>query len=422
MRTKIFLITGALLLTLLTTAQNPWTLQQCVDTALANNRNIKQKVLSKKTSEIAYQQARLNLLPDLNASANQSWTFGRSQIQDGTYQNINSSSSSFNISSGLTLFDGLKMKYDIDARMADLKVSEAELEKIKQDIILNVSTIYLQVLLNKELLQVSEDQLKLTQLKVEQQKLLVEAGKMAEGEMYELIAQQSKEESNRIQADNNLKLSLLDLAQILELNDFEKLDIVVPADLMNQELQLLDPQTVYKDALLHRAEIKSSEYQLSSSEKNVMIAKSAYFPTLDFGVNVGSGYYNSVSTPLSTNLGFSIRIPIFNKFETKNRVKTAQINVESNKLNVENTKLELRKTVEQAYYNAIAAKAKWEAANKSEIANKEAYRFANQKYEGGRATVYELNQAKNNLTQAESQVIQAKYEYVFRIKILELLK
>jgi outer membrane protein len=314
------------------------------------------------------------------------------------------------------------MKYDIDARMADLKVSEAELEKIKQDIILNVSTIYLQVLLNKELLQVSEDQLKLTQLKVEQQKLLVEAGKMAEGEMYELIAQQSKEESNRIQADNNLKLSLLDLAQILELNDFEKLDIVVPADLMNQELQLLDPQTVYKDALLHRAEIKSSEYQLSSSEKNVMIAKSAYFPTLDFGVNVGSGYYNSVSTPLSTNLGFSIRIPIFNKFETKNRVKTAQINVESNKLNVENTKLELRKTVEQAYYNAIAAKAKWEAANKSEIANKEAYRFANQKYEGGRATVYELNQAKNNLTQAESQVIQAKYEYVFRIKILELLK
>ncbi|MDD5184851.1 MAG: TolC family protein [Paludibacter sp.] len=422
MRTKIFLITGALLLTLLTTAQNPWTLQQCVDTALANNRNIKQKVLSKKTSEIAYQQARLNLLPDLNASANQSWTFGRSQIQDGTYQNINSSSSSFNISSGLTLFDGLKMKYDIDARMADLKVSEAELEKIKQDIILNVSTIYLQVLLNKELLQVSEDQLKLTQLKVEQQKLLVEAGKMAEGEMYELIAQQSKEESNRIQADNNLKLSLLDLAQILDLNDFEKLDIVVPADLMNQELQLLDPQTVYKDALLHRAEIKSSEYQLSSSEKNVMIAKSAYFPTLDFGVNVGSGYYNSVSTPLSTNLGFSIRIPIFNKFETKNRVKTAQINVESNKLNVENTKLELRKTVEQAYYNAIAAKAKWEAANKSEIANKEAYRFANQKYEGGRATVYELNQAKNNLTQAESQVIQAKYEYVFRIKILELLK
>ncbi|NDP22594.1 MAG: TolC family protein [Paludibacter sp.] len=419
---KIFMILGTLLAVLISNAQQQMTLQQCVDSALANNRNVKQGALVKKTKEISYQQARLNLLPNLNASANQNWTFGRSQIQDGTYQNINSSSSSFNISSGLNLFDGLKMKYNIDARMADLKVSEAELEKIRQDIILNVSSAYLQVLLNKELLLISTNQLKLTDTKMEQQKSLVEAGKMAEGEMYALVAQQSKEESSRVQAENNLKLSLLDLAQILELNDFEKLDIIVPDDLLNNELQLLDAQTVYENAISHRPEVKSAEYQLQSSERNVMIAKSGFYPTLNFGVNVGGGYYNSVSTPLSTNLGFSLNVPIFNKFETKNQVKTAQINVESNKLNVDNTKLELRKTVQQAYFNALAAKAKWEAANKSEIANNEAYRFANQKYEGGRATVYELYQSKNNLAQAQSEVVQSKYEYVFRIKILELLK
>ncbi|MEI6751950.1 MAG: TolC family protein [Paludibacter sp.] len=422
MKNKVLIIFFALLVTGWVSAQKQWTLQQCVDTALANNRNIKQKALTRKTSEIAYQQARLDLLPNLNASAGQSWTFGRSQIANGTYQNINSSTSSFNISSGLTLFDGLKMKYNIDARMAALKVSEAELEKIKQDIILNVATAYLQVLLNKELLQIAVNQLELSKTKITQQNSLVVAGKMAEGEMYQLLAQQSQEESNRVQAENNLKLSLLDLAQILELKDFEKLDVVVPEDLMSNELQLLNPQIVYQNAISHRPEVKGAEYQLQNSKRNVLIAKSAYFPSLSFGVNVGGGYYNSVSTPISTNLGFNLSVPIFNKFETRNQVKTAQITVESNKLNVDNAKLELRKTVQQAYYNALAAKAKWDAATKSEVANKEAYRFSNQKYEGGRATVYELYQAKNNMAQAESQVVQSKYEYIFRVKMLELLK
>ncbi|MCE5330959.1 MAG: TolC family protein [Bacteroidales bacterium] len=418
---KIFLIIGALLAVLMANAQQPWTLQQCVDTALANNRNIKQKELTRKTNEIAYQQARNNLLPNLNGSASQGWSFGRSQIADGTYQNLNVSNTSFSLSSGITLFDGLKMKYNIDARMADLKASEANLEKIRQDIILSVSSAFLQVLLNKELLQISENQLELTQNKIEQQKSLVAAGKLAEGEMYELLAQQSKEELSRTQAENSLKLSLLDLGQILELSDFEKLDVIAPADLMNNELQMLDAENVYRSALNNRPEVKSAEYQLKNSEKNVQIAKSAYFPSLSFGASVSGGYYNSVSTPTSTSLGFNLSVPIFNKMETRNQVKTAQINVESNRLNVDNTKLELRKTIQQAYYNAVAAKAKWDAARKSEIAGNEAYRFANQKYEGGRATVYELYQAKNNLTQAQSEVVQSKYEYVFRLKILELL-
>ena len=236
---KKIAIIALLFVPLLTMAQKTWTLQQCVDTALTNNRNIKQKALNRKTSEIAYQQARLNLLPNLNASASQSWTFGRSQVQDGTYQNINSSNSSFNISSGLTLFDGLKMKYNIDARMAALKVSESELEKIRQDIVLSVASAYLQVLLNKELMQIAVDQLELSKTKITQQKSLVVAGKMAEGEMYQLLAQQSQEESNRVQAENNLKLSLLDLAQILELKDFEKLDVVVPEDLMTNWLDTI---------------------------------------------------------------------------------------------------------------------------------------------------------------------------------------
>ena len=430
---KIFLIIGALLAALVANAQQPWTLQQCVDTALANNRNIKQKALVRKTNEISYQQARLNLLPDLNASVNQNFNFGRTLDSNNDYQAVNSSTSSFGIGSQITLFDGLRMKYNIDARMADLKASDAELEKIQRDIVMSVSSSFLQVLLNKELLQIAVEQLKVTETNIEQKKQLVAAGKLAEGEMFELYAQQSKEEVDRTQAENTLKLSLLDLAQILELADFEKLDIVVPADLMFNELQLLNPESVFQSALINRPEVKSAEYKLDGSKTNVDIARSYLYPSLGFGAQMGTGYYNLKGIPnasfkqqineqFSTVLGFSLNIPIFNKFETKNSVKKAQIDVESNKLNVDNVKLELRKTVQQAYYNAVAAKAKWEAAQKSETASNEAYRFANQKYEGGRATVYELYQAKSNLTQAQSQVVQSKYEYVFRLKILELLK
>jgi outer membrane protein len=422
MMRKIIIFIAAFLTALIASAQTSWTLQQCVDTALANNRNIKQRELMRQNNEIAWQQARNNLLPNLNASASQGWSFGRSQMVDGTYQNINSNSSSFNLQSGITLFDGLKMKYEIDSKMAQLKLSEANLQKIREDIVLSVSSAFLQVLLNKELLQISNDQLKLTESRLEQQKSLVEAGKLAEGELFELYSQLAKEELTRTQAANTLKLSLLDLAQILELSDFEKLDITVPTDLVENELQLLSADAVFASAVKTRPEIKSAELQLVNSEKNIQIAKSFYFPTLSFGANVGGGYYNQVSTPLSTSLGFNLSVPIFNKFQVKNQVRSAQIDVKSNQLNVENAKLELRKTVQQAYFNAVAAKAKWDASVKSVTSSTEAYRFANQKYEGGRANVYELYQAKNNLARAQSEVAQSKYEYVFRLKILELLK
>lgn len=314
------------------------------------------------------------------------------------------------------------MKFNINARMADLKAAEANVQKINEDIILSVSTAYLQVILNKELVTNALEQVELTKAKVVQQKALIESGKKAEGEMYELLAQQSSEDFVLIQNQNNLKLSLLDLAQIIELTNFERFDIEVPHDLMSDELELLDPEQIYQSALNHRPEIKIAEYQLEGSKRNVQIAQSSYFPTLSFGANLSGGYYNSISTPLSTGLGLSLSVPIFNKMATRNQVRTAQINVESTKLAVENSKKELQKRVQQAYFNAVAAKAKWDASKKSEIASKEAYRFVNQKYEGGRSSTFELYQSKNNMAKALSEVSQAKYEYVFRLKILELLR
>ncbi len=249
----------------------------------------------------------------------------------------------------------------------------------------------------------------------------------------ELEAQQAQEEFNQIQAVNNLKLSLLDLAQIMELEDFENFDVEVPENIMIDEGILLSPTNIYESALIARPEIRGAQYRVESSEKEIMIAKSAYFPSLSFGASMGSGYYNMSGRPnesfgtqlknnRSTSLGFSLRIPIFNRFQVRNSVKNAQYALEYSKLEIDKTKLDLRKRIEQAYYNAIGAESRWEAAQKSEIASQEAYRFAEQKYENGRATSYELSQAKTNLAKVLADQAQAKYEYVFRLKILELLK
>lgn len=433
MKAKLYIILAVLLTTTVVNAQKPWTLQQCVDTALANNRNVKQQALTKQAKEIAYQQARQNLLPNLNASANQNWNFGRSLTVDNTYRSTNSAQTSFGLSSSLVLFDGLRMKYNIDAKKADKNASEADLLKIRQDITTGVAAGFLQVLLNKELLQIANEQINLTKTKIEQRKALIESGKMAEGEMFELVAQQSKEEMSALQAKNTLNLSLLDLAQFLELEHFENLDVIAPQNLSELDLQLLSAETVYESALTHRPEIKGAEFRLKSSEYNVLNAKSDYYPSLNLNGQYGSGYYKLSGVPnntfgsqlkdnMSTVIGLNLQIPIFNKFEVKNRVRTAQLEVQSSKISVDNAKLELKKSVQQAYFNAVGAKSRWEASQKSELASREAFRFANQKFEAGRASSYELYQAKNNLTQVLSEQAQAKYEYFFRVKLLELMK
>lgn len=443
MKTKIYLILGALLVTSLISAQKPWTLQQCVDTALANNRNVKQQTLAKKNKEIEYEQARNNQLPNLNAGLGQNFGFGRILGNNNTYLSgtASSQSTNFSLSAGMTLYNGFKLRNNIHAKKADMNASEADLLKTKSDITTSVAAGFLQILLNKELFQIATEQLELTKTKIEQRKGLVAAGKMAEGEMYDLYAQQSKEELSKLQAQNTLNLSLLDLAQFLELDHFENLDIIAPDNLSESDLKLLSAEEVYTSALTHRPEIVGAESRLKSSEYNVLITKADYYPQLSLSTSFGTGYYNDnsinpvtnqnydygsfgkqLSDKINAGINLNLSIPIFNKYAVRNNVRSAELGVKSSKISVDNAKLELKKAIQQAYYNALSAKSRWDAALKSEIASREAYRFTNQKFEAGRATLYELYQAKSNLTQVLSEQAQAKYEYFFRIKLLEYLK
>lgn len=414
-------------------AQKQYTLMECIEIALENNRNIKQQELNSRQREIAYSQARADLLPNLNASAGQSFVFGRSIGIDNVYENSNSSQTNFGIGADITIFDGLRMKHNIDARKADMYASVADLEKMQDDIIMSVSTAFLQVLLNKELLSIAENQIKTTEADYARRKALVESGRMAEGELFEIEAQQAREELNIVQAENNLKLALLDLAQIMELESFSNFDVVVPpVETLIDETALLTSEAVYQSALEHRPEIRSMQYRLESSEKEILMARSQFYPTLSFGVNMGTGYYNMSGRPndsfnsqiknnISNSLGFNLRIPIFNRFQIRNNVDLARLAIANTKLELDKTKLDLRKRIEQAYFNAVAAASRWEAAKKSVEASDEAYRFTEEKHESGRANSYELFLAKNNQTQALSEEAQAMYEYAFRLKILELL-
>lgn len=416
------------------TAQKQFTLLECIDIALENNRNIRQQELNRQQREISYSQARADLLPSMNASAGQSFIFGRSIGLDNTYQNTNSSQTSFGIGADITLFDGLRMKHNIDARKADLYASEADLAKMRDDIVMSVSTAFLQTLLNKELLQIAVNQLETTRADISRRTELVKSGRMAQGELYEQEAQLAREELNKVQAESNLKLALLDLAQIMELEEFNDFDVVAPpAETLISESTLLASDAVYESALVHRPIIRSMQYRIESSEKELLMARSQLYPSLSFGANIGTSYYkmngrnnDPFSTQLRNNmsnsLGFNLRIPIFNKFQVRNNIHSAQLAIENIRLEMDKTKLELRKQIEQAYYNAIGAKSRWDAAQKSVTASNEAYRFAEEKHGSGRANSYELFLAKNNQTQALGEEAQAKYEYAFRLKILELLK
>ncbi|MDD2937899.1 MAG: TolC family protein, partial [Proteiniphilum sp.] len=294
---QIRIIVTSLLLTCGTfftvSAQQQYTLLECIDIALENNRNIKQQELNRQQREIAYSQARADLLPNLNASAGQSFVFGRSIGLDNTYVNTNSSQTSFGIGADITLFDGLRMKHNIDARKAEMYASEADLDKMRDDIIMSVSTAFLQALLNRELLQIAETQLETTQADIARRTELVKSGRMAKGELYEQEAQLAREELNRVQAASNHKLALLDLAQIMELEEFNDFDVTAPpAESLISESTLLASEAVYESALQNRPIIRSMQYRIESSEKEKLMARSQLYPSLSFGANIGTGYYN----------------------------------------------------------------------------------------------------------------------------------
>ncbi len=407
-----------------------YTLDECIQTAIANNNQMRLQQNQYAQQEIAYKQARANLLPYVSGSVGQNWVFGRSTGNDNISRSQNSAQTSFSVSANLLLWDGLKMKFAIDEAKAAMQAEAANVETVEAEIRLNISVMYLQVLLNRELLAVATTQYEDTQRKVERAEALVAANRLAQGEVYSLQAQAAKEELAKIQAESTLKLSLLDLAQAMELDDFTGFDIALPTeDELAGEL-LPSNKEVYQQALQNRPEIRAAELQLAANESALRSAKASYSPTISAGANVGTGYYNisglendkfgkQLGDNLSTSVGLSLNIPLFTQMNTTNNLRRTKLNIENAKLQIEQVKKDLRKEIDQAYYNALAAQARQYSALKAERSAAEAYRYEEQKFSAGRTTSYTYYEAKNIYVQAQSERLQSQYDYLFKLKVLQ---
>ena len=406
------------------------TLQQCIDSALLNSLTIQKQGNQYASQRLQYTQSKADISPSISGSAGQSWIFGRSIGADNIYHAQNSSQTTFNLSANIVLFDGLQMKYNIDQARANMQASEANMQAIQSQIKMNVSSMYLQVLLCKELLKVAENQLVDTQLKLQRDSALVAVDRLPAGELYTLQAQAAREELEITQRQNNLQLALLDLAQAIELENVSGFDVAIPSV---EELYgglLPNNEEVYQTALQHRPEIKALEYQIQANASALKGTKSAYSPTLSAGANIGTGYYDmqgadnqpfgtQMRDNFSASVGLNLHVPIFDKLQTSTRVKQQKLALQNAILDLEQQKNDLRKEIDQAYYNARNAYAEQIASEKAEESTAEALRYITQKYEAGRATSYEYQEARNNHLQAESTRLQAQYNYLFRLRILQ---
>ena len=430
---KKLLILGLLALGALNmNAQQVWTLQQCIDYAMEHNTGILQSQLQQQSADYQLKMSQNAWLPTVSASASEGFGFGQSPSYTGVYVSDNSSSASAGISVSMPLFQGLNIYNTTKANQLNLLATVQDLESAKRDLSLAIMAYYMDVVYCKELKSVAERQLELSETQHQRTQELFEVGKVPESNVYESAAQVASDRASLTEAENNLMLRLLDLTQAMEIDNLEDFDVVAPDLFMTEdELPLASAQTTIQHALIHQPEMLSAQYKLEQAQYELKAAKSAWYPSLSLYGGYSNGYYHYftdgyANTPLSqqlqtngrTQVGLSLNIPIFNGMQTKYRVKMTELGIDNQQINIENTSKKLKKEIQQAYYNAVAAKQKYVAADNSLKSSQLAYNYSLAGYDAGKSTLMELNESKNRLYKAESSLLQAKYEYLYRCKVM----
>ena len=413
-------------------AQEAWSLQKCIEYAIEHNLSIKQQEASRNQSEVELNTAQWSRLPNLNGNVGQSFNFGRALQADNTYGNRNTANTNFSLGTNIPLFTGLQIPNSIALAKLNLKAATEDLKKAKEDISIQVASYYLQALFNEELSKVAQNQVKLSQEQLDRKVAFFKNGKASEAEVYEAKSRLAQDEMSAVQADNNYRLALLDLSQLLELPSPEGFTIAEPPTVeMNVQLSL--PDEVYSQAMTNKPSIKAAQYRLEGAEKSIRIAQSGYYPQLSFGAGLSTNYYNmsgietaSFSSQWHQNfnkyLQFSLSIPLFNRFATRNRVKSARIQKNALQWRLEESKKTLYKEIQQAYYNALAAEAKYRSSQSASEASEASFKLMSEKYANGKATATEYNEVRTLWMKALSDQIQARYDYLFRSKILDFYK
>jgi outer membrane protein len=421
-------------------AQKEWSLEECINYAIANNIQVKRQELSADNSEKIYFQSKMEVLPNLNANGQHYLNSGKA-IDYETYSYVNESfqGGSVSLSSEVNLFSGLQTFNTIRKNKLDLLVQLESVDKVKNDISLNVATAYLQILLSRELRDNAKQQLEITLVQIEKTKKLVEIGNAARGSLLQIEAQAAGERAALTDAENNVKIAYLNLSQLLNLETSEGFEIQTPANLeLTLNTEFADVNIIYNDAIVILPEIKGAEYGLKSSERNLSLAYGRISPSLVLGYQYSSRY-NELSTniedpaadyPYTQQLGdnasqfiyVGLRIPIFNNWNTMSGISRSKILVNDSRLNLDLQKQNLYKSIQQARTQAIAALERYKANTQAVESMEEAFRYTEQKYQVGLVDILEFKTAKNSLNKTKSDALQAKYECIFRIKILDFYR
>jgi outer membrane protein len=435
----IFTITYLLFVALFASlhAQEVWSLQKCINYALDNNIKIKQGLISTQYQQNQLKQSQNSRLPNLNGQVSQNLNFGRSLTYDNTYKDINSSESDFGLSTAVPVFQGFQIANSIAKLKLDFQASVEDLAKAKSDISVNIASTYLSILFAKDLVKVSEEQLKVTNLQIQQINEKVEAGSLARGSLLEIQAQAAGEDLNLVNAKNQLQLAKLQLAQLLEIPLKDDFDVEVPTlpEISAQE-SIVTSNEVYKTALVSRPEIKGADLRFQSSKFQLKIAQGVLYPTVSLYANLYDSYNNkytdikgnyiAFSDQLRNNqrkgIGAQMNIPIFSRFANKIQIDNARLQVLNTGLDLESAKKLLRSDIETAQTNAVASLNRYISNQKAVSSMKEAFRYSEEKFSVGLVNAVDYNTAKTKLSKAESDLIQAKYEFIFRTKILDFYR
>ena len=434
MKTKALSIALAAILTAgSANAADSWTLQRCIDYAIENNIQIRQSDIAAQAREVDLNTARSNRLPDLSASASQNWSFGRSLTIDNTYANTNTASTSFSVGTGVTLFAGGRISGNIENAKLGLDAAKSDLERIKDDVRVQVAESFIQIVYNQSILEVAQNQVAIDSMQVERLTALAAIGKASSAEVSSQKATLAQSRLAVTQAQNNLNMSKLTLTQLLELPTPDGFEIIQPeAD--DMEFSMPDsPEEIYAQALDIKPAIKSEEIRLQQANNSIDIAKGSYYPTLSLNAGAGTGYYTSsnrtadgfgsqIKNNFGPQVGLSLNIPIFSRNSTRNSVRSAQLNMMNQEMQLDNVKKQLYKEIQQAYYNAVASKSRYESSQEVQTSAQESFELVQAKYEGGKASITEFNESKNRLITAQADVIKYRYEYLFNTALLEFYR
>lgn len=414
-------------------AQKVYNLQECIDYALDHSLTIKKQLDNVKQQEISLNTSKNQRLPGVSGSASENFSFGRALTIDNTYANKNTQSTSFSLSADVPLYTGGQISNDIKIKKLGLQAALTDLDKAREDITLNIISSYLETVYQKDLVTISERQVELSNAQVQRMQRLFENGKASEAELAQIKAAHANDELSLTQQKNSYMLALLSLSQLLELETPEGFDVVRPDVADVNSIVITAPDIIYSEALGVKPQIKSEQIRMESAEKSIRLARSGYYPTVHFGGGLGTSYYktngfkaNSFGSQMKDNfnqyVGLNVSVPIFNRFSTRNNIRTAKVALHTQQIQFEETKKVLYKSIQQAYYDAIASQKQCISSEVALESSRSAFNLMEKKYENGKATATEYQQQKTDFQKAEATAIQSKYTFLFRQKILDFYR